>query len=374
MVTEIVTSISDLYGKELIAYGTGAFGKDAIPILAQMPGVHLLGVTNSRITQDDAGVFQGTNLPVRSIEYWIRHNPNAVAIITAFHGTATTEICLNCAKAGFQKVFIFSYSMLAKLYTSLQERLWGAAYACYANEIRDTHKATFSEFRACHRGRTVAIAASGPTLNYYTQIPGIPHIGLNASFLRSGLKLDYYFLYHYVPEWRDALKQQKFVKFFAYPNIFDGAEIPDDFFEETGARRFFLDMAGADIHGNIEYYPLMMYGSIVFPAIHFALYTRPQRLLLVGCDCSVANHFDGTPVIKHDSEPCWGSIWIDGYREVKKFVEHHYPDTEIISINPVGLKGIFRDVYTESYLNANPSIDLAECQILHPGDFEGSAG
>ena len=212
--------------------------------------------------------------------------------------------------------------------------------------------------------------ASGPSLNYYTQIPGIPHIGMNASFLRSGLKLDYYFLYHYIPEWRDALKQQKFVKFFAYPNIFDTAEIPECFFEEANARRFFLNLSGADIHGNIEYHPLMMFGSIVFPAIHFALYTRPQKLLLVGCDCTVENHFDGRPVINHNSEPDLGSMWIEGYKEVKKFVTQHYPDTEIISINPVGLRGIFCDIYTENYLNAHPGMDLTGCQILNLNNLE----
>lgn len=63
-------------------------------------------------------------------------------------------------------------------------------------------------------------------------------------------------------------------------------------------------------------------------------------------------------------------MWIEGYKEVKKLVEQHYPDTEIISINPVGLRGIFRDVYTESYLNAHPGMDLAGCQILNPSNFE----
>ena len=55
MVTKVVTSISGLYGKELIAYGTGAFGKDAISILAQTPNIQLLGVTNSHTTEADVG-------------------------------------------------------------------------------------------------------------------------------------------------------------------------------------------------------------------------------------------------------------------------------------------------------------------------------
>lgn len=30
---------------------------------------------------------------------------------------------------------------------------------------------------------------------------------------------------------------------------------------------------------------------------------------------------------------------------LKKFAETYYPDTKIISVNPVGLKGIFTDLY-----------------------------
>lgn len=34
------------------------------------------------------------------------------------------------------------------------------------------------------------------------------------------------------------------------------------------------------------------------------------------------------------------------------FAKQYYPNTEIISVNPVGLKGIFTDLYTEKYLQA----------------------
>jgi hypothetical protein len=35
----------------------------------------------------------------------------------------------------------------------------------------------------------------------------------------------------------------------------------------------------------------------------------------------------------------------EGWKDLKKFAQIYYPDTEIISINPVGLKGLFTDVY-----------------------------
>ena len=56
--------------------------------------------------------------------------------------------------------------------------------------------------------------------------------------------------------------------------------------------------------------------------------------------------------------------WIEGHRNVKKFSALHYPDMEIISVNPVGLKGMFHDVYTQSYLDAHPELSRSDFEIL----------
>ena len=50
---------------------------------------------------------------------------------------------------------------------------------------------------------------------------------------------------------------------------------------------------------------------------------------------------------------------------MKKFAEVYYPETEIISVNPIGLKGLFRDVYTESFLTEHPEIDKKTVEILN---------
>ena len=74
-------------------------------------------------------------------------------------------------------------------------------------------------------------------------------------------------------------------------------QFPENVIEENNGRRYFgLPMTPfTQIHTNIEYYPLMSFDSIIFQAIHFALYTRPQKLLLVGCDCAATGHYDGLP-------------------------------------------------------------------------------
>ena len=43
---------------------------------------------------------------------------------------------------------------------------------------------------------------------------------------------------------------------------------------------------------------------------------------------------------------------------------------EIISVNPVGLKGMFHDMYTESYLDAHPEIDRERCEVLDQSKYK----
>ncbi len=246
---------------------------------------------------------------------------------------------------------------------------------CFANELHETHKASFLEFKYCHTGKSVVIVATGPSMKYYKQLPGMPHIGVNAAFKNENIKLDYYFTTDYENRngWFQDLKNYDFIKFFGqYSNgIFrDRFQIPEQIVQENHARKFFQGAPSEDIHINIEYYPLMGFYSIAFQALHFALYTNAKNIYLVGCDCSADGYFDGTKQIADVTQPGGIPIWVKGYQKLKEFAERFYPETEIISINPVGLKGLFRDVYTESYLEDHPEFDRSSCEILEPALYE----
>lgn len=372
-------AFSCLYDKDIIAFGTGTIGKRIIPYLAQDPAIRLHGVTNSRITAEDDGTFLDTGLPIRSIQAWAELLPNATIFVTSF--VEIDEITAVFQGAGFQSFQLITNEMMNALIKT-EDQLAQSQTAkimeslCLANELRDAHKAAFSEFKGCNRGKTVAVVGTGPTLQYYTQIPGVSHIGVNSSFLKKDLSLNYYFLTHYVPEWCEKLKGYDFVKFFGMtPNCDAKDQFPEYIIEENGGRRFFsmMDVPGTGAHTNIAYYPLMSYNSIIFRAVHFALYTHPKKLLLIGCDCSLNGHFeeskqDCSPNIHLRSAASEALIqipqWIDGYRNVEQFAAIHYPDTEIISVNPVGLKGMFRDMYTQNYLDACPDSSGKLLQLL----------
>ena len=176
---------SDLYDIDLIAYGTGNIAKRVLPFLAQDPNIRLHGVTNSRIAADDEGTFLETGLPVRSIDAWSQILPDATILLTAFSGV--DEIMAACRNVGYQNFKFITWEKIsvltemgAEAAQEQQSRI--LEHLCLVNELHDTHKASFSEFKGCNRGKTVAVIGTGPTLNYYSQIAGIPHIGVNASF------------------------------------------------------------------------------------------------------------------------------------------------------------------------------------------------
>ena len=242
--------------------------------------------------------------------------------------------------------------------------------ACFAQEVHDAHKKAFAEFRNCHIGKSVVLVATGPTMKYYSYMKDSVHIGMNAAFKNPDIKLDFYFTTDYESRnpWFDEIKNYDFIKFFgqysagAYRDRF---QVSEKLMIENNARIFFQGAPSEDIPYNIEYYPLMGFYSIAFQALNFAAYTYPKKIYLVGCDCSNSGYFDGSKQLFANV-----NMWIKGYEKFKKFAEHFYPDMEIISINPVGLKGIYHDVYTESYLADHPEIDRKQVEVVDLATLE----
>lgn len=371
--------IGGLIGRDLIAFGTGGLGKLTIPYLAQEPDIKLHGVTNSRVTAVDAGTFLDTGLPIRSLDTWKRLMPDATILLCVVRKNEEAAWAA-CEAAGFRKIIIIPFYLVEMLQDLYNPGRMPTAHPmlrimCLANELRDIHKASFAEFRNCHRGETIAVVATGPTLNYYSQPERIRHIGVNSSFLKDGLTLDYYFIRHYMPEWCEKLKDYHFIKFFARNEWAEGLysedRFPEYLIEENSGRRFFTGEPNNEIYEDITYYPLMGSYSIIFQALQFAIYTRPKRLLLVGCDCSYEGHFDGEPLDNEKSmltSERFVPQWLEGYKRMKTFIGQYYPDMEVISVNPVGLRGMFRDMYTENYLTAHPEIDRSGCEFFEAGN------
>lgn len=213
------------------------------------------------------------------------------------------------------------------------------------------HSKVFPQFKNINRGKDVVIIGTGPTLKDFQPIKDAVYIGLNKAFCYDKVKFDYLFAIDYsgTKQYFDEFTKYNCVKFLGQVcnqrfNIYNPdknytCHIPESQVKDDKTFRYYSDAHRTKIHYNIESFPLADMGSVSFQALHFALYTYPRRIYLVGLDTSNAGYYDNIkssnrlPVdfVKH------------GYRLFKTFIDVYYPDIEIISINPVGLKGIYND-------------------------------
>ncbi len=213
------------------------------------------------------------------------------------------------------------------------------------------HQKTFSKFKNIHNGKDIVIVATGPSLIDKKIIDDAIYIGVNAAFKCKNILLDYLFMQDY-SGMKDYIKlvedyrPDKCIKFFGLTTEYDmiiNRVIPENIAIKCKALRYRTDWSEVPFFEpkfayDISSMPLGCFGSIVFPALQFALWTNPKRIFIMGCDCSNLGHFDGskTTVDLNSLKLPW--------RKFKQFKDIYYPETEIISVNPVGLKGLFKDI------------------------------
>jgi hypothetical protein len=221
------------------------------------------------------------------------------------------------------------------------------------------HQKTFLPFKNIHLNREIIIVASGSTASRYSPIEGAIHIAVNRSFLLKTVVFDYIFIQDYsgsTPSYiEDASNYYPgvCVKFYGLTTEFDthvvNRVIPEQHAIRAKALRYRTDWAAIPGYQpkfayDISTLPLGCFGSIVFPALQFALWTNPSRIYLVGCDCTTDGHFMQTHGDRQKNNFLPVDEVVKAYHEFKHFASVYYPYTEIVSINPVGLKGVFKDI------------------------------
>lgn len=217
------------------------------------------------------------------------------------------------------------------------------------------HREVFPKYRGICAGKEVVIVGAGPTLDDYVPIPDAIHIGVNKTFLCEKVALDYLFIQDYFEDTQDAADAylpETCRKFYGYhPNGSVGA-IPEACATRANAERYFFEdlplCSRSPFPPDISRARLGTFSSVIFPALQFALWTHPKRIYLVGCDCTSLGHCRGiTDKTSAGTKfPLATERLLHGWSEMKKFAERFYPDVEIVSVNPVGLKGMFRDMQT----------------------------
>ncbi len=126
------------------------------------------------------------------------------------------------------------------------------------------------------------------------------------------------------------------------------ALIPEYIRNQKDVENFYIDGFHSTIYGtkfeksrkfvyplDLSVSPLKTYGTTFNSAFQFALWTHPRKIYIVGADCCGRGHANG---LNYSELGIDYRYFIRSWRKAKEFVEAFYPDIEIISVNPVGLK------------------------------------
>lgn len=224
------------------------------------------------------------------------------------------------------------------------------------------HQKVFPKYKGIYKGKNIVITGTGPTFEYYKPMKDAVHIGINNAIFRNDIQYDYLFVgdYDEKSELFDRIFScdYDFIKFFGRNYRRNKSMIPEYLRERTNVESFYVDSYNYDLYGtdfmkyskmiynpDISACPLKSYGTTFYCAFQFALWTHPSRIYIVGADCCGKSHAKG---LNCEETVDFGYL-IRPWRKMKQFTDAYYPDIEIISINPVGLKKIFKDKYTKEY-------------------------
>lgn len=221
----------------------------------------------------------------------------------------------------------------------------------------ELHKETFAGFRNKFAGKTVVLVGAGPSVNKFKPIKNAIYIGLNRAFLLDTVKFDYLFSIDKAGIFNiyDKFVKYPCIKFVGDQQLGPQYQIPESVINKIkGVRRYKTDVNfSSQFALDIEYEPLGNFNTVSLQAMQFILYTNPKRVYLVGIDCSGGGYFtDNTKrqykgfdvSVRGETQDAWANQSIVCWKMLKDFADVHYPDTEIISVNPVGLRGLFKDL------------------------------
>ncbi len=235
----------------------------------------------------------------------------------------------------------------------------------------------FKEYKNCNFGKDVILFAGGPSVHFYKNnlIPNAVKCGVNG-IIRIFDDLDYLFVEDFYVNEKgmndeiDSYKGNNCQKFYGIlPNRrinhinrinYVTERIKPANFINSKAKPFLIeDVVASKWAVDLEREAFGDFQGAALSALQFLIYTRPRKIFLVGNDCSgdkLAYNSLRSTDLDH-------SFKIRFYIEFKKFAQRIYPEVEIISLNPVNLKGIFKDVYTKDFAKEN-NLDLNNLELI----------
>lgn len=227
-------------------------------------------------------------------------------------------------------------------------------YSGMANIVTQVHSRVFHQFKHSNIGKSIAILGTGPSFNFAPNIVKSKIIACNRSFLLiRDREPDYIFAHDYInaQDYFDEMLKKScpiFLGHFILGSHNDHKVAPEIIRTRDNIYNYYSGfLFHKSIRTEIEYFPLSTFTSIIDPALHFALFTSPEVIYLIGCDASLEGYANKNHV---QYELASTEKIIAGHLKFRIFRDTHYPETRIISVNPVGLRGVYEDVYTKEFL------------------------
>lgn len=209
---------------------------------------------------------------------------------------------------------------------------------------KEENKAIFNShlitYKDIHKDKEAVIMATGNSIKNYIPVIGEDKVflGLNKIYYYPDLlniSKYYFFGSGYEIEFEHKInvdlisdKIQKFASVYRDGNVTSLGNIYPENAQKINAIPFECGLI--NFTDNISDYKMLGH-SIVFPALQFLLYTGVKKISIVGCDISG---------FQSDEQQLFE--WWNKFRE---WVKIAYPNVEIVCVNPIGLKGMFKDVY-----------------------------
>ena len=216
--------------------------------------------------------------------------------------------------------------------------------------IRSKYNKHLEKIKDLHKYKTAIIFATGPSIQNYKNLDDSDNyikIGVNRIYYYPEIlnKLDYYYYgsHYYI----DRLHKENIEKICENKNITTFASAYEDGISHKDINRGNITPERAIELGSIPFENTIktftndvenycsLGHSIIFPTLQHILFMGIKKIYLVGCD-------GGFTQGKSSNDEHLLNWWI-------KFVEFkniYYPEVEIISVNPVSLKGWFdSDIY-----------------------------
>ena len=237
-----------------------------------------------------------------------------------------------------------------------------------SNTVSASHSKTFPQFKNSNYGKSIAILATGPSIKYSPAIKNSKTIACNRAYEYFVDKdptyifaEDYFGVSGFFEEMVKNKKSNIFLGCYVSHRGYNHQSIPEQFLNGENIYRYYVLFKALNIRAELEYNPIAVFGTVVHSALHFALYTNPETIYLLGCDTSSSGYSNKNLI----QFPMNTSALIDGYTKFRAFRDAQYPNTRIVSVNPIGLRGIFEDVYTEEFVKNNTEIDEFNLQLVN---------